>query len=285
MRASADDFGFFLAFDAGYLRMATALVNALGHFHPGKRIRVLTLPSDVQALRDFARTRPDVEVVPYRPPNLDFGEWHPLVWAKLEAFACEDHAAEVVLDVDQILYRPLSGCVAEALASNKPISASPDITDLRGHVHASFGTDEELAALVGVPCFNAGAMIVRPSKGAYEEILALARRAHRHVRLPEQAILNLWARSGERLHDLGDRLMLEPSSPRILEASIPSCLIHFWTPRPPFFGPSPRRSGEPSWEDCLADFTRKTGQPYPVARFAEDFRAWLEREPAGRSRP
>jgi len=274
----AADFGFVLSFDAGYLRMAKALVNAIGHFHPGKRVRVLTLPSSAEAIEAWAADKPDVEVIRYRAPDLEFGEWHPLVWAKLEAFAPRAHALEVVLDVDQILYGPLDDCIAAASASGATISASPDITDLRGHVHESFGAPEALEALSGVPCFNAGAMIVRPSRAAYSEILRLAREVHRHVRLPEQAVLNLWARENGGHHDLGDRLMLEPWSPRLLEPKMPSCLVHFWTPRPAFFGTSPLRSSEPAFEACLRDFEERTGRAYPMERFERDFTRWLGEE-------
>lgn len=277
--ATAPSFGFFLAFDVGYLRMATALVHALCHFHPGKRIRVLTLPADVEHLAAWAATLPGVEIAAYAASNLDFGEWHPLVWAKLEAFASEDHEMEVVLDVDQLLYRPLTECIAEAWLAGKVIAASPDITDLRGHVRATYTHPEGLEALRGVPCFNAGAMIVRPSRGAYEELLALARKVHGDVRLPEQAVLNLWARSKNAFCDLGDSLMLQPLSPRLLEPDVPSCLVHFWTPRPPFFGTSPVRSSEPSWDECLHQFERETGSPYPTERFERDYSRWLRAEP------
>ncbi|WP_437757030.1 hypothetical protein [Sorangium sp. So ce1389] len=267
-----DDFGFVLAFDPGYLRMATALVHALVHFHAGHRIRVYTMAEHVDALTAWARPFREVEVVAYRPAHaLSFGEWHPLVWAKLEAFAAEESACQVVLDVDQILYRSLTGCIGEALDSGKIISASPDITDLRGHVLPSFNSGEGLDALAGVPCFNAGAMIVRPSREAYRELIALARAHHADVRLPEQAVLNLWARQAGGHHDLGETFMLGPWSPRLLEPVVPSCLVHFWTPRPPFFGASPLRSSEPAWEECLRAFAAETGQGYPLERFERDF--------------
>jgi hypothetical protein len=276
-----DRAGFVLAFDASYLRMATALVHALHHFHPGAPIRVYTLPDDLAALSPWARRLGGgVEVIAYRPPAaLSSGEWHPLIWAKLEAFAAEDAGPQVVLDVDQILYRPVSGHVARALASGRWISASPDITDLRGHVQPWF-TGEPLDALAGVPCFNAGAMIVRPSRPVYQELVALARRHHAEVRLPEQAILNLWALRHDGHHDLGDAFMLAPWSPRVLEPA-PACLIHFWTPRPAFFGPSPARSLEPSLEDCLTRFEHQTGQRYPLERFERDFTVRLDNALAG----
>jgi hypothetical protein len=279
-----DGFGFVLAFDAAYARMATALVHALQHFHPGHPIRVYTLPGELAALRAWSRPFRDVEVVAYRmPAALDFGEWHPLIWAKLEAFAAEDTGPKVVLDVDQILYGPVSDHVARALASGRCISASPDITDLRGHVQAWF-TGSPLEALVGVPCFNAGAMVVRPSRPVYQELLALARRHHAEVRLPEQAILNLWARRHGGHHDLGEAFMLHPWSPRVLEAR-PACLVHFWTPRPAFFGANPSRSLEPSLQECLARFEQDTGRRYPIERFEHDFTVRLHNTLAAAGEP
>jgi hypothetical protein len=265
------DFAFLVAFDPGYIRMATALVHSLAHFHPGRRIRAFTLPEHMAALREWARPFRDVELVTYEPdPKLSFGEWHPLVWAKLEAFAGEEGTYQVFLDVDQILYRSLSGCIAEAIASGKLISASRDITDLRGHVLPSFGL-HSLASLEGVPCFNAGAMIIKPSQQAYRELLALAEAHHADVRLPEQAVLNLWARQNGGHHELGEELMIQPWSPRLLEPVIPSCLVHFWTPRPSFFGSSPLRSTEPAMNECLEAFARETGREYPLDRFERDF--------------
>ncbi len=290
---------FVLAFDPGYARMATALVHSLAHFHPGQPIRVFTLPAHAAELERWAQPSRQrgvaLDVVAYAPDlELSFGEWHPLVWAKLEAFAADPGELQVVLDVDQLLYRSLEACVAEAAAAGKAIAASPDITDLRGHVHASFDAGDagsggsavhRLDELRGVPCFNAGAMIIRPSRRAHREMLALARRHHADVRLPEQAILNLWARAAGEHHDLGEQLMLQPWSPRLLEPAPPSCLVHFWTPRPAFFGNSPRRAEEPAFQECLDEFQRATGQRYPLERFERDFlsrlRGELAEEPGG----
>ncbi|HVG61324.1 MAG TPA: hypothetical protein VNA24_22380 [Hyalangium sp.] len=266
-----EDFGFVLAFDVGYARMATALVHSLNHFHPGRPIRVYVMEEDLAPLQRWAKGFRDVEVRRYEQAGrLSFGEWHPLVWAKLEAFAAEEHSSQVVLDVDQILYRDLSPCIAEALAAGKTISASPDISSLRGHVLPSF-TGEPLEGLERVSCFNAGAMIIRPSRDVYRELVDLAQRHHAQVRLPEQAILNLWARRNGGHHDLGEKFMIQPWSPRVLEADSPSCLIHFWTPRPAFFGPSPLRTTEPSLEECMSTFERETGHRYPLDRFEQDF--------------
>lgn len=269
---------FVLAFDPGYASMATALVRSLEHFHPGRPIRVYTLPEHTAKLAAWARAFrvSPVEIVAYHADaELSFGEWHPLIWAKLEAFAADVGEYQIVLDVDQILYREIDDCLDEAVRAGKTIAASPDITDLRGHVHASFSYRHDLEAMRGIPCFNAGAMIIRPSRRAYRELRELARRHHEHVRLPEQAILNLWARSAGEHHDLGEQLMLQPWSPRLLEAEVPSCLVHFWTPRPAFFGASPRRATEPAFQECLDEFQRVNGARYPLERFERDFLARL----------
>ena len=272
------DVRFLLAFDPSYARMATALVRSLTVFHPGCPIVVHTLDEHVRTLDEWARAHRfrDVSIVPYRPATaLSFGEWHALVWAKLEAFAADPDVLEVVLDVDQILYRDLWACIDEAAESGKTISASPDISDFRDHVHESFDGCRDLTSSADMRCFNAGAMIVRPSKRAYDGLVALAERHHRDVRLPEQAILNLWAFENGEHHDLGEKFMIEPWSPKVLEEPIPSCLVHFWTPRPAFFGANPVRSSEPQLESCLEDFHQATGEPYPLERFERDFRARL----------
>jgi hypothetical protein len=272
------DVRFLLAFDPSYARMATALVRSLTVFHPGCPIVVHTLDEHLHALESWARDHAfrDVSVVPFRPATeLSFGEWHPLVWAKLEAFASDPDVLQVVLDVDQIMYGDLSACIEEAAGSGKTISASPDISDFRDHVHRSFKGNRDLASSADMRCFNAGAMVVRPSKRAYDELVALAERHHRDVRLPEQAILNLWALENGEHHDLGDKFMIEPWSPKVLETPVPSCLVHFWTPRAAFFGANPVRSSEPQWGSCLEAFRRATGEPYPLERFERDFLARL----------
>ena len=71
--------------------------------------------------------------------------------------------------------------------------------------------------------------------------------------------------------------MLPPWSARVLEPR-PACLIHFWTPRPAFFGANPLRSQEPSLRDCLRRFEQETGQRYPLERFERDFAARLHNE-------
>lgn len=282
LRAETEErFGFVLAFDVGYARMATALVHSLNHFHPGRPIRVYTMEEDEEPLRRWATGFHDVEVRRYvHAGRLSFGEWHPLVWAKIEAFADEELPCQVVLDVDQILYRSLSGCIAEALSAGKSISASPDISSLRDHMLPSF-TGEPLEELGRVSCFNAGAMIIRPSRNIYRELLHLAQAHHAHVRLPEQAILNLWARRHGAHHDLGEKFMIQPWSPRVLEHGSPSCLIHFWTPRPAFFGSSPVRTTEPSLRECLNTFERETGQRWPLERFEQDFLLRLQNQLRG----
>lgn len=265
---------FVLAFEPSYARMATSLIRSLTILHPECPIVVYTLDDHLTELRSWAGAHGfrHVSVASYRPATLlSFGEWHPLVWAKLEAFAGDPDVMQVILDVDQILYHDLSGCIAEAVASGKTISASPDITDLGGHLLDSFTPRPTLSSIANVSCFNAGAMIVRPSRGAYTELVGLAERHHRDVRLPEQAILNLWARRNGGHHDLGDKFMIEPWSPKLVEPTISSCLVHFWTPRPEFFGANPVRSLEPEWGRCLEAFQHKTGQPYPLDRFEVDF--------------
>lgn len=208
----APDFSFLLAFEASSARMATDLVRALEQFHPGCAIRVLTTLTDVARLRAWADQFHGVEIAPYRAP-LALAHGHPLAWAKLEAFADEGAGTQVVLDVDQVVAAPLTAQVAAARASGRAIAASPELADLRSHVRDSF-TGAPLEALVGVPCFHAGAMIVRPSRSTYRALLELAERHAAELRMPAQAILNLWARASGGHHDLGELFLLSPWSPR-----------------------------------------------------------------------
>jgi hypothetical protein len=275
--STSPDFAFLLALDPSYLRMGTALVHSLNHFHPGKEVKLYVQSHDFEGFQTWARSFRDVTVVPYaNAAALDAGEWHPLVWAKLEAFAAPDDRFHVVLDVDQLLFRGLDAHVEEAARSGKRLSASPDISTLHQHFRPGFAASAELAGVPDAPCFNAGAMIVKPDAAAYRELLRLARHHHRHMRLPEQGLLNLWALWGEGHHDMGERFMLQPWSPRVLERD-PATLIHFWTPRPSFFGSSPVRSTEPTLEECLQRFEQEHRSPYPLERFREAFELRLRR--------
>ncbi|MCA9656706.1 MAG: hypothetical protein KC486_00040, partial [Myxococcales bacterium] len=268
---------FLLAFDRGYARMATALVRSLEHYHADPDVRVLTLAKDVDELRAWARQFQSVRVDPFADAHsFRFGEWHPLIWAKLAAFACADVDSCVVLDVDQIMYCGVDEFVDTARASGKSIAASPDMTRLHGHMRGSWRDDPELRRLPDAPCFNAGAMIIRPDVAIYRDVLRVARAYNQRMFLPEQGVLNLWAYLNEGHCDLTDRFMLPPMSPKLLRPAIDSCLVHFWTPRPPFFGANPARSGEPTWEEFTAAFRRDTGAAYPTERFRADFEARLQ---------
>jgi hypothetical protein len=161
--------------------------------------------------------------------------------------------------------------VRRAASSGKILSGSVDMTSLHGHMHPSRMQDPTLAALPEGPCINAGAMIVRPDERAYAEIIAAARAFHPHMWLPEQGVLNVWAHLAGQANDLGDGWMLDPWSPKLVAKTPPSRFVHFWTPRPAFFGDSPLRKNEPLWDECLAAFEKKTGAPYPLARFERDF--------------
>ncbi len=279
---------FLLALDRHYRHMATALVHTIERFHRDPEIRVYTMAGDLEILRAWAARFSSVVVLPYdEVGRFDFGDWHPLIWAKLEAFALTDAEVCVVLDVDQIMYKPVTEHVAAARRSGKVIAASPDMTRLHGHMRESRLRDPDLAGLADAPCFNAGAMIIRPDRGVHQDLLALAERYHRHMILPEQGVLNLWAHLCGGHHDLGERFMMQPMSPRVLEPEIPSCLVHFWTPRPAFFGLSPARAGEPTWAEFSRDFARETGRDYPVSRFRADFELRLDNfaKPGPTARP
>jgi hypothetical protein len=266
------EYAFVLAMSPNYKRMGTAFLHALNHFEPGRAIRIFTLAPDLAEMRAWAAGFRDVTVLPYgNSKSFQYGDWHPLIWAKLEAFAMTDHEYNVVLDVDQILYRSVADHVRLAKESGKIFSGSEDMTSLHGHMHPSRMEHPTLAALPESRCLNAGAMIVRPSQAAYAEIVKSAEAWHRHMWLPEQGILNVWAHLAGEANDLGDGWMLDPWSPKLLAPEVPACLVHFWTPRPAFFGESPLRKKEPLWDECLSAFERKTGAAYPLARFERDF--------------
>lgn len=260
---------FQLAADAAYLRMTTAMVNAIAHYHPDCPIRIYVPDADRRA---FAALEPRAELRSPPDHRLNHGAFHPLIWTKMEA-ALADEEAVVVLDPDQILYRPLDALVATFLASGADFGASVD----NETVAAQFKRlPDVLAPHAERAGLSSGTMIVRPSQAMYDAYLDAARRFAADARYPDQAVLNILAYVEGRWQPFGDELQLLHLSPAILDPEHGSCLVHLYTPRPDWCGPSPRRPNEPCFAEACVEFEAETGHPYPEARLRADFLARLE---------
>lgn len=261
--------GFLLASTPDYLLMTESMVNCLQHFHPAARIKVLVTDKFNPQVLQFSASNPDVEVDDYTPPAFQSSGWHPLVWAKFEVFRLQNVNTAVFLDVDQIMYNPLTEHIQRFRASKKSFGASVD-DDTFSYQFLDAGKIN-LRKDVPQKALNTGVIITRPDQETYEAVLHMAQNNHQNARLPTQAILNLFAAKFDAWEDLGENLMIHPYSPRVLEEPKEYSLIHLWTPRPSFFGTSPLRSGELTYKQACKKFLQTNKVPYPEEIFKRDF--------------
>mgnify|MGYP001806627648 CR=1 FL=1 len=261
--------GFQLAADAAYQRMTEAMVNAIAHYHPDARIRLYVPDEDRPA---FARLADLVELCSPPPLVFNHGSFHPLIWSKLEAARATDVDVVVVLDPDQIMYRPLHRLCAVLWASTADFGACTD----NEVVAAQFRrVPRELDPYAKRPGISSGTMLIRPSPDFYEAYVDAARRYAADALYPDQSVLAILAYTQGRWLRFEEELQLLHFSPSVLNPDHGACLVHLYTPRPPWCGSSPRRPGEPDFIEACAEFKQETGQPYPEARLREDFLARL----------
>ena len=130
----------------------------------------------------------------------------------------------------------LAGCAAA-------VSAQEKVVNIYSSRH--YQTDE---ALYSGFTKQTGIKINRIEAG---EDALIERIRNEGARSPADVLITVDAGRLWRAEQLG---LFQPVSSKVLESRIPSCLVHFFTPRPPFFGISPLRSGEPTWDDCVRAF-------------------------------
>ena len=267
---------FVLAFDYSYLRMATAVINGLNHFHNFPRIIVYTLKSDKQKIANHFKVSMNIEIIEFVNPNLHYGQWHPLIWAKIEAFRLDIKETILFLDSDMIIYNNLQKYFDEFDASNKIVGASPDFAPFVKQFNSGFDfrqfffrhffeSDDYLMA----DAFNAGAVMFRPDKMIYNELIKLAKACHEVAFYPEQAILNLLCISKNGWFRMND-LSIMPFSPRILSENNYG-MLHFFTPRPNVMQTPILRDGEPSLQEMMAWFENRFKVAYPLEKIEDDF--------------
>ncbi|GGY24652.1 hypothetical protein [Paludibacterium paludis] len=261
---------FQLAADAAYARMCTAMVHAIRHFHPDAPVRLYRPEADREA---FAHLEGKAELLPPPPSTLPFGEFHPLIWTKMEAAAWEGPDVVVVLDPDQILYRPMRELCERFWASDADFGSTTDDEDVRHQFRQLPAILEPVADRAGI---SSGTMLIRPSARFYASLREVAENFAQHAKYPDQAVLNVLAYVTGRWMYFDEVLQMPHLSPGILDEAHDACLIHFYTPRPACFGASPRRAKEESFAEACAEFAELTGRPYPEQRVERDFLVRLE---------
>jgi hypothetical protein len=266
---------FAMAFDAYYAGMGSAVIHALNFYHGHPTILLYT--DDPQSLRGLASKHRNVEVIPFVDSGFHHGEWHPLIWAKLEAFRIEAADCVVFLDADMIVYNELGPHVDAFCRSGKLLGASTDFAPFVKQFNSGFDFREfffghilDRRSYLSAPAFNAGALVFKPDKAVYKEIAALARKFHDVTFYPEQAILNLFAMINDAWCPLED-LSVMPFDRRVLDCPKRYGMIHCFTPRPTCMLPPVVRAGEPTLEDMARWFADTHGVPYPLSTLERDF--------------
>lgn len=272
---------FVMAFDAVYASMGEAVINALNHYHDRPNIVVFTDDVHAPPLHRLGLLHDNVDILPFKPKEYHCGEWHPLIWAKLEAFRLPVDECVMFLDADMIIYNNLSHFEGMLLSSGKTIGASRDFAPFVKQFNSGFdfrqfffrhyfAEDQCLAA----PAFNAGALVFKPDPAVYRELIALSAHNHNVTFYPEQAILNLFCRIHDGWLELPD-LSVMPFSGRITDTVKTYGMIHFFTPRPEFMAVPVVRQGEPTLDDMMAWFQETHKTPYPIRRIESDYRTRL----------
>lgn len=247
---------FVIAFSEKYTRCAQGLINAINHYHDAEIIAYVD-DIDNEAVRSIARSYANLHLIEFVPNEWSYGNWHPLIWSKIDAFSLDISEPCVFLDVDILMYKPLDSYLERYQRSGKIIGGAMDDDSLADQFKGAWGT-QLLGKTDSGSAFNAGAMIFTPNRSSFEDLRELAEKNHEKVAFPEQAILNLWALQNGGWLDLGHEFMALPFSEKVI-GSEEYALLHFFTPRPEFMTKHGEREGESSFSEALIEFKRRFG--------------------------
>jgi lipopolysaccharide biosynthesis glycosyltransferase len=248
--------------------MARSLINTINKFHNFPNIIIC---SDEKNIVSFFPNS-NIEFRQFSNKGFNFSYWHPLIWAKLDAFNISTKETIVILDTDIIMYKSLTDCVGKFNKSDKLIGASEDddcfdtqftTTNLFKDLRLVYHSDQK--------ALNAGAMLIKPDKSIYKELLTLAKKYDTYAKFPEQAILNMFCTRNNCWLNLGDEFMLLPFSNKIKEVEKLSCLLHFITPRPNFMCDIVQRTNEQSLAQKINSFENLNKYKYPLEKIKSDF--------------
>jgi alpha-N-acetylglucosamine transferase len=272
---------FAMAFDSYYSTMGRSVINALNFYHNNPSIFIYTPFPKHELLARVEADYPNVRLIPAPQNTFHYGEWHPLIWSKIEVFNLPIDDCVVFLDADVIVYNNLQKYCDRFLKSGKAIGASADFAPFIKQFNSGFDFHQFFFkriftndAYLSATAFNAGALIVRPDSRIYQELIRLAHDFHKLTFYPEQAILNLYCFLNDGWEDLEDFSIMPFSSS--LVGNFRGCgVLHFFTPRPAFMLEPIERSGEPTLNDMTNWFEAVHGTSFPLRQIEKDYLARL----------
>ena len=263
---------FTIPFLDNYSRMAQALANSIRYFHPESDIIALTTaPAGQQVLEVVRRCFDDL--IEFGDPGFYSVGYTAVVWTRLHLWDLPTSNPVVCLDADMQMYRAVSDDVVRTWQASGCIFGS--FLDGMPRIEQHFVPDYKSVAPWGsAPAACVAYLIFQPHSGVTNRLIELAEAHHRHVVCPEQAILNLYAAMHGGWLDQSE-MVTQSWSPAVLCDPPRSPFIHFGSPRPAFFGPSPLRQGDVDYATANRKFNQLTGQCFPVDRFRQEFEVRL----------
>lgn len=250
---------FAIAFDDAYKPMGKSIINAINYYHENPRILLFT--TSYNNLKSYK----NIEVINFRKyKEFKYLEWHPLIWAKIYAFSLDIQDVIVFLDVDCIMFRDVKELVHKYLDSGKAIGASQDDDSFSSQFKKNiFSSYNKFKA------FNAGALIFKPDKEIYKDLILLTKKYNEITKFPEQAILNLWCAYNNEWQDLESSFMCLPFDSEVLNIE-KSFVLHFFTPRPDFMG-NIKRQDEKTLGEKIRIFETINKEKYPLKKIKEQY--------------
>lgn len=260
---------FAIPFLDNYSRMAQALANSIRCFHPGSNIIALTTAPAGRNVLDVARRCFD-DLIEYDDPGFDSAGYTAVVWTRLHLWDLPTSNPVVCLDADIQMYRAVPDDVVKSWQTSGRVFGS--FLDGMPRLEQHFVPDYAPVMPWGtLPAACVAFLILQPHPGVTNILIDLAESHHQHIVCPEQAILNLYAAMHGGWLDQSTATVTQSWSPAALHNPPLTPLVHFGSPRPAFFGPSPLRQGDVEYATALRRFERLTGQRFPVERFRREF--------------
>ena len=279
MSRSATQLTFSIPFSSDYSRMAQALANSIRRFHPGNDIVALTTAPAGRRVAEVARRSFD-DLIELEDPGFDAAGYTAVVWTRLHLWDLPTSNPVVCLDADMQMYRAVPDGIVTAWQSSGRVFGS--FLDGMSRLEQQFVPDyQPVAAFSRAPAACVAFLILQPRAGVTGKLMDLASTHHGHVICPEQAILNLYAAMNGGWLDQSAYTVTQSWSPSVLHNPPLTPFVHFGSPRPKFFGPSPLRRGDVEYAIALERFERQTGQGYPIDRFRVEFEARLNGDGGG----
>lgn len=243
--------------------MGIGLINSLNYFHDFPDILVFT--TDFDELNKIGLSS-NVKLVSFENTRYNYGNWHPLIWAKLECFRLDSDVV-IFLDSDIIMYKDIHNYINQFLSNKSIFAATPDDEELHEqfHIKIDFLSNKKRKA------FNAGFFMTKPKIGVYDKLINLAEKYHEYSIYPEQGILNLFFHSSSwEIFD--NNLIIFPWCIRLSETPRLYSMLHFYAPRPQFFGSTGVRPTENSVEFEVLRFKNNYNIEYPIDRIETEFK-------------